>query len=164
MKNNRLVVIVIVGVALVLIFWVKQYFSPERVVHRKFLAAVVAFEKELLLGTIQVITRTYLDSWGQSYESIAGNVSEMMATFDDLDVDLLETSADRTEDGVRMRLRFVVSGSDGDGDGAGLGSHNAPCTASIFWRKEPSGWRISTTESLDIPELRDELDALHRGR
>ncbi len=74
MKNNRLAIVVIVGVALVLIFWIKQYFSPERVVHRKFVAAVVAFEKEQLLGTVQVISRTYHDPWGQSYESIAGNI------------------------------------------------------------------------------------------
>ncbi len=164
MKNNRLVVIVIVGVALVLTFWFRQYFSPERVVQRKLLAAIEAFESEQLLGTLQVVSREYSDPWGQSYESIAGNISEMMATFDDLDVEFLKTAADRTEEGVLVRLRFVVSGRDGDGAGTILGSRSTPCTASILWRKEPSGWRIMTTQSLDIPELRDELDALHRGR
>ncbi len=160
MKDNRLVIVVVIGVALVLILWLKHYFSPEQVVHRKLAAAVEAFESEQLLGTVQVISRSYEDPWGQSYESIAGNLGEMMATFDDLDVDLLETAESRTDDGVRVRLRFVVSGRDGGSVGTILGSRTAPCSTTILWQKQPSGWLITTTESLDIPEFEDRLDAM----
>jgi len=164
MRDKRLTIVVVAAVLVVLGLWLKGYFSAERVVQRKLLAAVEAFESEQLLGTLQVISRQYGDPWGQSYESIAGYLSEMMATFDDLEVEFLEMSADTPEEGVLVRIRFVVSGRDGNGAGTILGSRSDPCTASILWRKESSGWHITTTTSLDIPELRDELDAMHRGR
>lgn len=163
MKHNRLTIVAVLVAMFVLGLWFGRYLSPERVVQRKLLQAVEAFESEQLLGTMHVVSRQYSDPWGQSYESVAGNLSEMMATFDDLGVEFLETAADTSEEGVLLRLRFVVSGRDGNGAGTILGSRSDPCTASIFWRKESSGWHITTTESLDIPELRDELDALHRG-
>lgn len=157
MDTRRLTMVVLVIVAVILALWTKRYFSPEQAVRRQLFGAVEAFENEQLLGVASVISRGYSDPWGQSYESIAGNISEIMATFTDLQVDLNLKKIDRVGGEVRVRLSFVVSGSDGEGSGYVVGSLTDPCTATILWREEPQGWRLVTTEALDIPELRDEL-------
>jgi hypothetical protein len=160
MKDKRLTIGVLVILALVAGFWFKSYFSPENAVRRRLVAAVESFEKEQLLATVQAISREYRDQWGQSYESVAGNISEIMSTFDGLDVDLEIESINASDDGVRVRLEFVISGRDETGSGSILGSFTDPCTATILWRKETPGWKIITTEALDIPELRSEMDSM----
>lgn len=157
MQNRRLTTAVLIIIALVAAAWAKRYFSPEQVVRRQLLAAVEAFESEQLLGVISVVSRSYTDLWGQSYESIAGNIGEVMATYADLHVDLDIKEIDRVGEAVRIRLEFVVSGNEGDASGYVVGSLTDPCDATILWREEPQGWRLFTTEQLDIPELRDEL-------
>jgi hypothetical protein len=157
-ENRRIVVFVVVVVALLLALWLVRYLSPEQVVRRQLLGAIEAFEKEQLLGVVSVLSRGYDDPWGQSYESIAGNLSEVMASYDDLRVDLDLESVDRAGEDVRVRLDFVISGSDGGGTGYVLGSLADPCRATILWREEPQGWRLVTTETLDIPELREHLN------
>ena len=160
MQNNRLTLVVLAILAVVLGFWLKSYLSPENVVRRTLLAAVETFEREQLLGTVRVISRSYRDLWGQSYESVAGNISEIMSTFDDLSVDLEVQAIDAFDGAIRVRIKFVITGRDSGGSGNVLGSLTDPCSATILWRKEPQGWRLVTTEALDIPELRDELDGM----
>jgi hypothetical protein len=159
-NNRRVVIAVLAIVALVFVAWLVRYFSPEQVVRRQLLGAVEALEKERLLGVVTVISRQYEDPWGQTYESIAGNVSEVMTSFDDLRVDLDLQSIDRAGDDVRVRLGFVISGSDAAGTGSVLGTLSDPCRATILWREEPQGWRLVTTETLDIPELREDLQRM----
>jgi len=157
MQNKRLTLVVIGILVVIGGFWIKDYFSPENVVRRKLVAAVESFEKEQLLGTVQVISRDYRDEWGQSYESIAGNISEMMSTFDDLDVDLDIEAIDVVAEGVRVQIEFVISGREGGDSRSILGGFTDPCTATVIWLKEKPGWKLFTTEELDIPELRHEM-------
>jgi hypothetical protein len=160
MQNKRVTLAVLLILAVVGGMWLKSYFSPENAVRRKLLAAVESFEDEQLLATVQVISRSYRDQWGQSYESVAGNLSELMSTFDDLELELDINSIEAADDGVRVRLEFVVSGRDDTGSGSILGSFTDPALATILWTEETPGWKIITTEALDIPELREELDRM----
>ena len=151
---TRLVVVaavVAVGLA------VRSYFSPANVVKRSLRAAVESFEEERLLGAMHPVSRSYGDRWGMSYESVAAHLRGIMDSFDELEVDLDPPDVTIDGDEALVRMRFVVSGRDGASRGYVLGSRAEPCTASQRWRKEPQGWRIVTTEELDIPELRDEL-------
>ena len=157
MDNKKVTVAVLIVVVVLLAAWMKRYFSPEQVIRRQLNGAVEAFENDQLLGVVSVFSRQYSDQWGQSYESVAGNLSEIMASFTDLRVDLDLKEINRIGEAVRVRLSFVVTGNDGDGSGYVVGSLTDPCTATILWRQEPQGWRLVTTEALDIPELRDEL-------
>jgi hypothetical protein len=162
MQDKR-VTLVVLGIVLVVGgLWVRSYFSPENVVRRSLTAAVESFEDEQLLGAVQVISRTYADQWGMTYESIAGNISELMSSFEGLDVDLEIRSIESVGGEVVVRLEFVISGREDGGSGSIVGSFADPCTATIRWRDETSGWKIFTTEALDIPELREELDRMNQ--
>jgi hypothetical protein len=150
----RLIVVAVV-VALGLV--IRSYFSPANVVKRSLRAAIESFEQEQMLGAMHAVSRSYSDRWGMSYESIGGHLRGIMESFDALEVDLDPPEITVEGDEALVRMRFVVSGSDGASRGYVLGSRTDPCTASQRWRKEPQGWRIITTDELDIPELRDEL-------
>jgi hypothetical protein len=159
--SKRALIVVLVGVAAGL--WLRWYLSPEQVVRRSFVAAVEAFEGERLLAVMAVFDRGYRDSWGHDYESLGGIFA---AAFDELDaVDVDVSELDVTVDGeiARSSLRFVVSGAADGAEGLLFGEPSRPCTATLEWAKRPQGWRITTTSRLDIPELRDELDAARAG-
>jgi hypothetical protein len=150
----RLIVVAVV-VALGLV--IRSYFSPANVVKRSLLAAIESFEQEQMLGAMHPVSRRYSDRWGMSYEAVAAHLRGIMESFDALEVDLDPPDVTVEGDEALVRMRFVVSGHAGGNSGYVLGSRAEPCTASQRWRKEPQGWRIVTTEELDIPELRDEL-------
>jgi len=155
--------LVVAGVVVALALFVRSYFSPANVVKRSLRAAIASFEQEQMLGAMHPVSRSYSDRWGMSYEAIAGHLRGIMETFDSLEVALDPIDVTVEGDEVLVRMRFVVSGSDGASRGYVLGSRAEPCTASQRWRKEAQGWRIVTTEELDIPELRDELAELESG-
>jgi hypothetical protein len=152
--------LVVAGVVVALALFVRSYFSPANVVKRSLRAAIASFEQEQMLGAMHPVSRSYSDRWGMSYEAIAGHLRGIMETFDSLEVDLDSPGVTVEGDEVLVRMRFVVSGSDGASRGYVLGSRAEPCTASQRWRKEAQGWRIVTTDELDIPELRGELAEL----
>jgi hypothetical protein len=105
------------------------------------------------------ISRSYTDRWGGSYEGVGGHVQSVMDAYDNLDLDI-DIAAVEVDDGeVRVGLRFVVSGTSDRGREAVLGAPLDPARATLLWRKEKAGWRLLETEELDIPELRDELEA-----
>jgi len=152
--------IVIVVVIAVLALWIKSYFSAANVVKRALFAAVEAFEQEQIFGAVQPISRSYHDRWGMSYESLAGNLRSAMDTYDDLQIDLDPPDIRVEGDEVTVGMRFVMWGTYEGIKGYVIGSLADPCTATQVWRKEPVGWRVVTTEKLDIPELREELDQM----
>jgi hypothetical protein len=160
MQRKHLTLIVLVVAAVVLTLALRSYFSPERVVQRKLGAAIEAFEQERILGAIAPVSRGYSDDWGQSYESLAGHMREAMESFEDLQVDLEEPEISRADDELRVRLRFVLWGVFEGQRGYVIGTIAEPVTITQLWRKEAAGWRIATTETLDIPELRAELDEM----
>jgi hypothetical protein len=151
---------VVLGVVVALALVVRSYFSPANVVKRSLRAAIESFEQEQLIGAMHPVSRGYDDRWGMSYEGVAGPLRSLMDGFDAIEVDLEPPDVTVEGDEALVRMVFVVSGSDGASRGYVLGSRAEPCTASQRWRKEPQGWRIVTTEELDIPELRDELAEL----
>jgi hypothetical protein len=63
------------------------------------------------------------------------------------------------EDEVRIDIEFILWGRYEGTKGYIIGSITEPCTATLLWRKETPGWRFASTEELDIPELREELDS-----
>lgn len=139
--------------------WLRHYFSPGEVVKRKVLATVEAFEEESILGVMSAISRRYSDQWGFDYETLGGNLHRVMGEYDDLDVDLVFGEVAASDAEVRVGLEFVVSGRyDGTRENV-VGSGPEPCTAVLVWRKEQPGWRLASTADLDIPELREELEA-----
>lgn len=156
-KRTLMVVLAVAVVALGL--WLRHYFSPGEVVKRRFLGVVAAFEEERLLGVMASISRSYTDPWGQSYEGLAGRIQEVQETYDALQLnhELSEPRVGEYE--VRLTFHFVLWGTFEGNRGYILGSLSDPCTATLLWRKEPQGWRLAATEELDIPELRDELEA-----
>lgn len=159
--SNRVLIAVLVLVAAGL--WVRWYLSPEQVIRRSFVGAVEAFENEQLLAVMSVFDRGYRDPWGHDYESLGGIFA---AAFDDLDaLDVTIAQLDVAVDGetARTGLRFVISGIADGVDGLLFGEPSRPCTATLEWAKRPQGWRITSTSRLDIPELRDELDAARVG-
>jgi hypothetical protein len=145
--------------AIVVMISVRHYFSPGEVVKRRLIATIEAFEEERMLAVMSGISRSYSDPWGLSYETLAGYLNETMETYDDLDVDSLISKPVVGEGEVRIDIRFVVWGRYEGTKGYVVGSITDPCTATLLWRKETPGWRLASTEELDIPELRHELDS-----
>ena len=160
MISTRLRLVMLLVVALSLGLWLAWFLSPEQVIRRQVRATVEAFEREQLLGVAAALSRSYQDDWGLTYETILGHVQEAMSTFDDLEVAMEPPEIRVENDGARVRLRFVVSGAADGRRGYVVGSPGDPVTTTQLWRKEPVGWRVVTTEALDIPELRDELDGM----
>lgn len=157
MNQKWIVRVVIVVAVAALALWIKSYFSPVNVVKRSLFAAIDAFEQEQIIGSVQPISRSYHDRWGMSYESIAGNLRSAIDTYDDMSLELEPPAITAEGDEIRVRMRFILWGSYQGTRGYVVGSLADPCTAIQVWRKEPQGWRVITTEELDIPELRDEL-------
>jgi len=141
----------------------RHYFSPGEVVKRKFIATIETFEKEQLLAVMAGISRGYSDPWGLNYETLAGYLNETMETYDDLDVDSLLSEPVVGEAEVRIDIQFVVWGRYEGTKGYVVGSIIEPCTATVLWREEKTGWRFASTEELDIPELRSQLDSMRKN-
>jgi len=154
-KRALIAVLVVVSVGL----WVRWHLSPEQVIRRSFMGAVEAFENERLLAVMAVFNRGYGDPWGHDYESLGGIFAAAFDELDGLDVDVSELDVTVDGETARTSLRFVVSGTSDGSYGPVFGEPSRPCTATLGWAKRPQGWRIVTTSRLDIPELRDELDA-----
>jgi len=158
MTSNRLTIVVLLCVTAVGGAWLVRYFSAEQVIRRQVRDAVESFEDEQLLGVAAVLSRSYQDAWGMSYEAVLGNVQEVMDSFSELEVDLEPPVVEVDANQARVSLRFVVWGTADGQRGYVVGSTGSPVATTQLWRKEPPGWRLVTTESLDIPELREELD------
>lgn len=158
-KRSLIVLLVLVVAGL----WTRWYLSPEQVIRRSVNGTAEAFENERLLAVMAVFDRAYGDTWGHDYEALAGIFTAAFEDLDDLDVDLSEVDVAVDGETARISLRFTVSGSAGGVDGPLFGEPSRPCTATLEWLKRPQGWRITTTSRLDIPELRDELDAARTG-
>jgi hypothetical protein len=141
----------------------RHYFSPGEVVKRKFIATIEAFEKEQLLAVMAGISRGYSDPWGLKYETLAGYLNETVETYDDLDVDSLLSEPVVGEGEVRIDIQFVVWGRYEGTKGYVVGSITEPCTATVLWREEMTGWRFASTEELDIPELRSQMDSKRKN-
>lgn len=139
--------------------WVRWYLSPGQVIRRSVNRTVEAFENERLLAVMAAFDRGYGDPWGHDYEALGGIFAAAFDELDALDVDVSELDVTVDGETARSSLRFVVSGTAGVVDGLLFGEPSRPCTATLEWAKQPQGWRITTTSRLDIPELRDELDA-----
>jgi hypothetical protein len=159
MKTTKTKAVVISFVVLIGVLWLRHYFSPGEVVKRKLFGTVEAFEKESLLGVMAAISRSYSDPWGFDYETVGGNLHQIMESYDDLDVDVVIGGVAASEEQVRIGFEFVVSGRYDGAKESVVGSGGDPCTAVLVWRKEAPGWRLASTAELDIPELRGELEA-----
>ncbi len=157
MNRRSIVGIVVLVGALALGLWVRHYLSPANVIRRALLGAIEAFEQESILGAIAPVSRGYSDRWGLSFEALAGHMRTAMDTYDDLQLDLEPPTISVEGETAAVRFRFILWGSYEGTRGYVIGSLTDPCTVSLRWSKEPQGWRISSTEELDIPELRDEL-------
>jgi len=157
MERKHIVLIVFAVTGVVVAIFLKSYLSPERVIERSLLSAIAAFEQEQILGAIKPISRGYNDRWGQSYESLAGNIREAQDTFDELEVTLEPPSITVEGEEATLRMKFVVWGSAEGTRGYVIGTITDPCTATLRWKKETPGWRIITIDELDIPEFREEL-------
>ena len=159
MRLPRTALIVAATVLVAAGLWLRHYFSPGEVVKRKVRAVVEAFEEERLLGAMALVSRSYSDQWGNSYESAAGYLRQLMDACDDFDVESVFGGVDAAPDTVRVGLEFVVSGRCEQTSGLVFGSPLEPCAAVLVWQKETPGWRLATIAELDIPELREELEA-----
>jgi hypothetical protein len=157
--SKRNVLISVAILAIVVVISLRHHFSPGEVVKRKLVATLEAFEEERLLAVMSGISRGYSDPWGLNYETFAGYLNETMETYDGLDVDSLISKPVVGEGEVRIDIQFVVWGRYEGTKGYVVGSITDPCTATLLWRKETPGWRLASTEELDIPELRRELDS-----
>jgi hypothetical protein len=157
MSRRGFLVIVALVVMLGLGLWVRQWLAPANVVRRALLGAIASFEQEQILGAMKVISRSYHDRWGMSYETLAGHMKEAMDTYDNLQVDVEPPVVEVQDAQASVRFRFVLWGTYEGTRGYVIGSLTDPCTVTLLWRKEPQGWRIVATDELDIPELRDEL-------
>ena len=162
MSPRNIKIAVIAVLAIVVFIGVRHYFSPGEVVKRKLIATIEAFEEERLLAVMSSISRGYSDPWGLNYETLAGYLNETMETYDDLDVDSLISEPVMGVGEVRIDIQFVVWGRYEGTKGYVVGSITDPCTATLLWREETPGWRFTSTEELDIPELRHELDVRRR--
>jgi hypothetical protein len=160
MSRPRVTVILVLAIEVILGAWLVRYFSAEQVIRRQVAGAIESFENEQLLGVAAVLSRRYQDPWGMSYEAVLGNVQEVMDSFSELQVDLEPPVVEVGADQARVSLRFVVWGTADGQRGYVVGSSSDPVTTTEVWRKEAPGWRVVSTETLDIPELRDELDAM----
>ncbi len=139
--------------------WLRHYFSPGEAVKRKVLATVEAFEEESILRVMSAVSRGYSDPWGFDYETLGGNLNHVMNEYDDLEVDLVFGEVAASDEEVRVGLEFVVSGRYQGAREYVVGNDAEPCTTVVVWRKEQPGWRLASTADLDIPELREELEA-----
>ena len=157
--SKRTALIGLAIVAVVGFISLRHYFSPGEVVKRKLIATLEAFEEERLLAVMSSISRGYSDPWGLNYEAFAGYLNETMETYEDLDVDSLISSPVVSEGEVRIDIQFVVWGRHEGTKGYIIGTITDPCTATVLWREETPGWRLASTEELDIPELRHEFDS-----
>ena len=164
MSSRNIKILVAAVLALVVVIGVRHYFSPGEVVKRKLVATIEAFEEERLLAVMSAVSRGYSDPWGFDYESLAGHLSLTMETYDNLDVDSLIGTPVVAEEEVRIDIEFILWGRYEGTRGYVVGSITDPCRATLLWRKETPGWRFVSTLELDIPELRDELDARRRDR
>ena len=162
--SKKTVPVVLAIVVLVGFLWIRHCFSPAEVVKRSTLAMIADFESESILGVMSKVSRSYSDPWGQSYESVAGHLREIMESYDDLRVDVELFEPEVGEGEVHLPLSFVLSGTIEGSQGYVLGSLADPCTATLLWRKEQPGWRFASTVRLDILELRDELNAARSDR
>lgn len=158
-KYGVVAILVIVGVTAI-----RHYFSPGEVVRRKLVAAIGAFEEERILAVMSAVSRSYSDQWGLDYEMLGAYLHETMEDYDDLQLDYVLTRPVVSEDEVRIGIEFVLKGRFESTMGEVVGSVSEPCTATLLWRKEASGWRFAATEKLDIPELRSELDSMRKDR
>jgi hypothetical protein len=164
MSPRTIKIVVSAVVAIGVVIGVRHYFSPGEVVKRKVIGTIEAFEEERLLAVMSGISRSYSDPWGFDYETLAGYLNVTMETYEDLDVDSLIGKPMVGEDGVRIDIEFILWGRYEGTKGYVVGSITDPCHATLLWRKETPGWRFASTLELDIPELRDELDARRRDR
>jgi hypothetical protein len=160
--SKRTALIALAVLAVVVVISLRHYFSPGEVVKRKLLATIEAFEEERLLAVMSGISRGYSDPWGLHYETFAGYLNETMETYDDLDVDSLISTPVVGEGEVRIDIQFVLWGRYEGTKGYVLGSITNPCTATLLWREETPGWRLASTEELDIPELRNRLESMRK--
>lgn len=162
--RSKTTILVLAMVLAVGALWLRHYLSPAEVVRRKVLSTVAAFEDERLLAVMAVVSRSYSDPWGGDYEALAGNLRQLMESYEELRVDHAFGAIEARDDQVTIGLEFVVSGRSRDERESILGSRAEPCTAVVVWRKETPGWRLASTVELDIPELRDELEQRRAGR
>jgi hypothetical protein len=156
--RSRTTILVLAAVLAVGALWLRHYLSPGEVVRRKVVSTAAAFEEERLLAVMAAVSRSYSDPWGGNYETVAGNLRQLMESYEELRVDLGFGAIEARDDRVTVGLEFVVSGRSQHGRESVLGSRAEPCTAVVLWRKETPGWRLASTVDLDIPELRDELE------
>jgi len=154
-KRVVIVALIVAGAGL----WLRWYLAPEQVIRRSVQRTVEAFEGEQLLAVMAAFDRGYRDPWGHDYEALGGIFAAAFDEFEGLDVDVSELDVTVDGETARTSLRFVVSGAADGVDGPLFGEPSRPCTATLELSKRPQGWRITTTSRLDIPELRDELDA-----
>jgi hypothetical protein len=157
--SKRTALIALAVVAVVGFISLRHYFSPGEVVKRKMIATVEAFEEERLLAVMSGISRGYSDPWGLNYETLAGYLNETMETYEDLDLDYLLSKPVVAEGEVRIDIQFILWGRYGGTKGYVVGTITDPCTATVLWREEQTGWRFASTEELDIPELRNQLES-----
>jgi hypothetical protein len=161
--KSKTTILVLAAVLAVGALWLRHYLSPGEVVRRKLVSTVAAFEEERLLAVMAAVSRSYSDPWGGDYETLAGNLRQLMESYEDLRVDLVFGAIETRDDRVTVGLEFVVSGRFQDERESVLGSRAEPCTAVVLWRKETPGWRLASTLDLDIPELRDKLEQRRAG-
>ena len=109
--NRKVVLVVLVAVTIGGGLWLRSYFAPEKVIGRLFFDAVVAFESEEFLATMAVIDREYHDQYGQSYESLAGNIRLLHDTYEGLELSLEPPTIQVRDDQARMEFRFILWGS-----------------------------------------------------
>jgi hypothetical protein len=162
MDRKRIGVVVGVVVALAVGLWLRHHFAPTNVIRRSLLAGIEAFEQERILGALRPLSHSYEDRWGMSFESLVGHMKTAMDTYDDLQVDLEPPQVSVEGEEASTTLRFILWGSYEGTRGYVIGSLSEPCTATLRWRKEAAGWRITSVSQLDIPELRDELAGMEK--
>ena len=88
--------------------WLKYHFSAQNVIRRTLYSSIEAFQEERILGAIKVLSRSYQDEWGMSYETLAGHMKAAMDTYDDLEVDLRLPSITVEGDQARMSFHFIL--------------------------------------------------------
>lgn len=162
MSGRAVKIAVAAFVAVTVVIGLRHYFSPGEVVKRKLVATIDAFHEERLLAVMSSVSRAYSDPWRFDYELLAGYLNETMDTYDDLDLDFVLGKPVVGDDEVRIGMEFVLWGRYEGTRGYIVGTVSQPCTATVVWRKETPGWRFVSTAELDIPELRDELEARRR--
>ena len=92
MGSRRVTEILVLAIAVTLGAWLVRYFSAEQVIRRQVRDAIESFENEQLLGVATVLSRSYHDPWGMSYEAVLGHVQEVMDTLR-LIASIMRTSA-----------------------------------------------------------------------